>query len=88
MLFVAAAWPPNTAARFEPQMYIRELLAVSWTKYASLPILKQTANQRVEEIMRLTELGREKDAKLSRFLQRSLEHSETSVRSLSLFLMN
>lgn len=55
MLLVTSAWPPHTAARFEPQMYIRELLAVSVTKYASLPILKQTANQCVEEIMRLTE---------------------------------
>ncbi|KAM7323343.1 hypothetical protein ACRRTK_017449 [Alexandromys fortis] len=82
MLLVTSAWPPHTAARFEPQMYIRELLAVSVTKYASLPILKQTANQCVEEIMRLTELGREKDAKLSRFLQRSSEHRETSIRSL------
>lgn len=63
MLFVTAAWPPNTAARFESQMYIRELAAVSLTKYASLPILKQTANQCVEEIMRLTELGREKGCK-------------------------
>lgn len=88
MLLVTSAWLPHTAARFEPQMYIRELLAISVTKYASLPILKQTANQCVEDIMRLTELGREKDAKLSRFLQRSLEHRETSIRSLSLFLMN
>lgn len=45
-------------------------------------MLKQSDSQFVEDIMRPTELGRENDAKSSKFLQQSFEHSETSVQNL------
>lgn len=70
-------------------MYIREVLAVSLTKYVYLPILKQTGNWCLKEIMQLTGLREENDAKtFPGFYNKVLSIVETSVQNLILFLMN